>query len=275
MTSKQHLRSMSQLKESFSSAGSFNSFGSFNSSTSSFSKIGSLLESDQKFKENKTCYICSKKFTLTLRRHHCRDCKESVCDEHSVIRYVREGKGKKLRICDKCDKKHIKLDLQENILNEINEIKEKIELASETNSRLYSEKFERTSRIHNLEATISKAEKEAKRKEEDLESRLKEEIDSNVKAKGRIDDYLRRLEEMKATENEIAEKISQEQRKLIEMKSEMKGLESKKAKLENEESELKTRDSDLVDIETLKQRACQLCKRKLESFNVPRMSVHK
>jgi chromosome segregation ATPase len=190
-----------------------------------------------------------------------------------VIRYVREGKDKKLRICDRCDKKHIKQDLQENILNEINEIKDKIEIASETNSRLFNEKFDRTSRIHALEAAISKAEKEAKRKEEDLENRLKEEIDSNLKAKGRIDDYLKRLEEMKSTENELSEKISEEHLKLINLKAEKSQLDSKRLKLESEESDLRSKDNDLISIETLKKSACSLCKRKLESLSGARMSV--
>ena len=272
MSFGKNLRSYSTSKDSVSSAGSF---GSFNSSTSSFSRLGSMIGTEEDFKENKTCSICSKKFTLTLRRHHCRDCKESVCDEHSVIRYIRETKGKKLRICDKCDKKLIKEELQETILNEINNIKLQIELASEANSRLYSEKFERTSRIHNLEMKISQAEKEAKRKEEDLENKLKEESDSNIKAKGRIDDYLKRLEEMKNTESELSERISAESSKLLNLKAEKESLEGTKSKLEHQEQDLGQKVKDLVALDTLRQAVCADCKQKLQSLERPRMSVNK
>lgn len=272
MSFGKHLRSFSTSKDSVSSAGSF---GSFNSSTSSICRLGSMVGTEEDFKENKTCHICSRKFTLTMRRHHCRDCKESVCDEHSVIRYIRETKSKKLRICDKCDKKLIKEELQENILNEINSIKLQIELASEANSRLYNEKFDRTSRIHNLEMRIAQAEKEAKRKEEDLENRLKEEIDSNSKAKARIDDYLKRLEEMKSTESELSEKILAESSKLLNLKAEKINLDTNKARLEQQELDLNQKVKDLVALDTLKQAVCSDCKPKLQSLERPRMSVNK
>ncbi|OMJ92520.1 hypothetical protein SteCoe_4649 [Stentor coeruleus] len=269
MSFNKPLRSMSNFKDSVSSAGSF---GSFNSSTSSFSRLGSLANDDD-FKEHKQCYICNRKFTITMRRHHCRDCKESVCDEHSVIRYMREGKSKKLRICDNCDKKHIKLELQENMLNEITALKAQIDKASELNERLYREKYERTARKNNLEMKIVTTEQEAKRKEEDLENRLKEEIDSNAKAKARIADYMKRIEEMKETEQEITSKLTEETQKSIKLKSEKEAKEAEKLRLEEQESKLQSNIKDLFQIDDLKKLACEDCNRKLALLEKPRMSL--
>ena len=271
MSFNRPLRSFSNFKESVSSAGSFNS--SLNSSTSSFSKLGSMVDSNEDFKEGKKCHICSKKFTFTFRRHHCRTCKESVCDEHSVIRFVREGKAKKLRVCDKCDKKYIKEEMQEDITNEINEINQKIQAAIELNDSLYSQKFERTSKIHTLEMRFAQAEKEMKKKEEELETRLKEEVELNVKAKLRIDDFMKRLEEKQACEQEIAEKLVKENSELKRLKAEKNELENKKKELEKQREEMEVKLKDTFQIDSLKQASCEDCSRKLNVLQKPRMSA--
>ena len=271
MSFQRPLRSFSNLKDSVSSAGSFNS--SLNSSTSSFSKLGSIINADDDFKENKKCHICEKKFTFTFRRHHCRMCKESVCDEHSVIRFVREGKTKKLRVCDKCDRKHIKELLQEDILNEINNLQQQIRTAVELNANLYKEKFERTSRIHNLEMKLNQSEKEMKKAEEEMENRLKEEMELNVKAKGRIDDFMCRLKDMQESEAEINEKLSNENLKLIKLKAEKEGLERRKTELDKQKADLDSKLKDTYQIDVLMKTCCEDCKRKLSILQKPRMSA--
>lgn len=271
MSFNRPLRSYSNFKESVSSAGSFNS--SLNSSTSSFSKLGSLVNPNEDFKENKQCHICSRKFTFSLRRHHCRTCKESVCDEHSVIRFVREGKTKKLRVCDKCDRKYMKEELQDDVSNEMNAVSLQIQNAIELNDNLHKQKFERTAKIHNLEMKLSQTEKELKKKEEDMENRLKEEMELNSKAKGRIEDFMKRLEEMQANEQEISAKLSETNVDLIRLKGEKKNLENKKKDLERQRTELDLKLKDTFHIDNLKQTACEECFRKLNILMKPRMSA--
>ena len=51
------------------------------------------------------CWICRATFTLTERRHHCRDCGQSVCDRHSLqrTRLPHRGTGAEpQRLCDRC-----------------------------------------------------------------------------------------------------------------------------------------------------------------------------
>ena len=55
--------------------------------------------------EAKDCYICHSEFTFTRRRHHCRDCGNSVCSVHSVGRATlphRDTGAAPQRVCDIC-----------------------------------------------------------------------------------------------------------------------------------------------------------------------------
>jgi len=54
--------------------------------------------------EVKACTICAKKFTITFRRHHCRQCGEIVCADCWTHKREVPGQGK-VRICDECYKR--------------------------------------------------------------------------------------------------------------------------------------------------------------------------
>lgn len=50
------------------------------------------------------CWVCGSSFTFFDRRHHCRDCGQSVCDTHSLqrMRLPNRGAGAELqRVCDR------------------------------------------------------------------------------------------------------------------------------------------------------------------------------
>ena len=46
------------------------------------------------------CEACSKRFTLTRRRHHCRSCGEVFCDDCALVRAL--GSAPAARACDTC-----------------------------------------------------------------------------------------------------------------------------------------------------------------------------
>eukprot|EP00762_Andalucia_godoyi_P005220 ANDGO_04036.mRNA.1 Lateral signaling target protein 2 homolog len=53
----------------------------------------------------KTCMLCSKPFSFSLRRHHCRACGRVVCNVCSLKRvflFRFDLREKKERVCDKC-----------------------------------------------------------------------------------------------------------------------------------------------------------------------------
>eukprot|EP00596_Hydrurales_sp_CCMP1899_P009831 CAMPEP_0119037604 /NCGR_PEP_ID=MMETSP1177-20130426/6057_1 /TAXON_ID=2985 /ORGANISM="Ochromonas sp, Strain CCMP1899" /LENGTH=1390 /DNA_ID=CAMNT_0006999107 /DNA_START=105 /DNA_END=4274 /DNA_ORIENTATION=+ len=58
------------------------------------------------FKEKNHCYVCSRTFSLSLFRHHCRGCGRSCCTIHSsqrrpLLRFG-IGLGTPVRVCDNC-----------------------------------------------------------------------------------------------------------------------------------------------------------------------------
>eukprot|EP01050_Picozoa_sp_SAG11_P011150 SAG11_NODE_1161_length_5638_cov_10.644545_4_plen_1446_part_01 len=57
------------------------------------------------WEKGKECYICRRKFSLRRRRHHCRACGRSCCDDHSarsVVLHGAEGESSEHRVCDIC-----------------------------------------------------------------------------------------------------------------------------------------------------------------------------
>lgn len=54
--------------------------------------------------DSDACMICSRKFTLINRRHHCRSCGGIYCQEHSSHRTVLPDLGiyESVRVCDNC-----------------------------------------------------------------------------------------------------------------------------------------------------------------------------
>lgn len=54
------------------------------------------------------CMICYEPFTLLITRHHCRSCGCLACDEccSNKVR-IKQLPGRKCRVCDICNAKHI------------------------------------------------------------------------------------------------------------------------------------------------------------------------
>ena len=57
---------------------------------------------DGQFANSSQCAACYKSFTLTRRRHHCRRCGDSFCDQHSKRSIRLHYHGAKVRVCNKC-----------------------------------------------------------------------------------------------------------------------------------------------------------------------------
>jgi hypothetical protein len=50
------------------------------------------------------CHVCNRSFGLFKHRHHCRNCNQSVCSDHSRTRMILYHKGGNtaVRTCDRC-----------------------------------------------------------------------------------------------------------------------------------------------------------------------------
>ncbi|CEG38589.1 myosin-like protein [Plasmopara halstedii] len=79
---------------------------SFNMPPSSNIRPGVVIP---RFAKSPTCYECDCKFSFLLRRHHCRQCGNSFCFEHSTRQLALPHLGYMTaqRVCDSCFEAHI------------------------------------------------------------------------------------------------------------------------------------------------------------------------
>lgn len=69
------------------------------------------------------CMLCSSKFTIVNRRHHCRSCGRVLCGSCCSIRRILlyrklEDDNQKQRICIPCNKTLDRIEIYENFLQE-------------------------------------------------------------------------------------------------------------------------------------------------------------
>ncbi|ETK96712.1 hypothetical protein F442_00643 [Phytophthora nicotianae P10297] len=57
-----------------------------------------------RWKQSRMCHVCACGFTLVKRRHHCRNCGQSVCSQHSTNRVSlpKFALSEPQRVCDQC-----------------------------------------------------------------------------------------------------------------------------------------------------------------------------
>lgn len=70
----------------------------------SYDDYNELYEIPPKFKNDKCCKECKKTFGIITWRHHCRNCGNSFCDNHSKYKkkIYKYGYYNKVRVCDEC-----------------------------------------------------------------------------------------------------------------------------------------------------------------------------
>jgi len=67
-----------------------------------FSQVKPVAVSFQPDYEAKSCTLCDEKFTLTYRRHHCRQCGRVACQACSKYKRELAGRQKQVRVCCVC-----------------------------------------------------------------------------------------------------------------------------------------------------------------------------
>ncbi|KAL8007675.1 putative FYVE zinc finger, Zinc finger, FYVE/PHD-type, Zinc finger, RING/FYVE/PHD-type [Plasmopara halstedii] len=57
-----------------------------------------------RWKQSSMCHVCACAFSLVKRRHHCRNCGQSVCSQHSTNRVAlpKFALSEAQRVCDQC-----------------------------------------------------------------------------------------------------------------------------------------------------------------------------
>ncbi|CAG9318810.1 unnamed protein product [Blepharisma stoltei] len=263
---KAYLRKLNSM-DNFSS---LTSFSTSQTSTSSFlSKSLSLKPNGSPdFKNDNKCHICEKKFSLTNRRHHCRYCGNSVCEDHSTKRRVRD-ESKKARICDNCDREIISGEIKDEIENEMIRLQNELQSVRELNERLSKEHKEKFSRVNSLEAELTNADKSQKQKEQDLQNKLNQEEERGAKARTEVEELRRALEQSHSCEREINDKCAEYEARLANLKSEGEILRERKEELITQIDHLTNKLKGSLPLDQIKMLLCPKCQQKLNQTYRP------
>lgn len=253
--------------ERLNSAGSFSSVSSFSSSitsSSSFMSKSLLLRPDgaPDFRNDHKCHICDKKFSLTNRRHHCRYCGNSICEEHGIKRRIKEDQ-KRIRMCDNCDRDMISGEIKDEIQNEILRLQMEIQHGREMNERLSKEHSEKYSRVNTLETELVTAGKSQKIKEQALQDKLTQELERGGKARSAVDDLRKELEDSHKLESDIRDRCEEYESKLANLRSESETLRERKEELVTQIDHLTNRLKGSLPIDQIKQILCARCQQNL------------
>jgi DNA repair exonuclease SbcCD ATPase subunit len=231
---------------------------------STFSKIDST-----EFKQASKCGVCSKKFTLTSRRHHCRFCGESVCDQHSMKRRNKQGETEKLRICDNCDKEFIREEVRKEVEDEVSKLEIQVIRAREANDKLYKEHYEKTLEASRLELELTKAERLQKQKEQALHDKLMEEQDKGNNARKLVDELTKSLENSRDSEKEMIEKCTSTEKQLENLKNQTESLRERRTELIGQIEHLTSRLKGSLPLDKVREIMCPRCLTRLNQTYKP------
>ncbi|CAG9333755.1 unnamed protein product [Blepharisma stoltei] len=263
---------------SVSQEGSFNSSkssisSSINSNSSIFGQLPRGLKGENvEWKKAKECYICQKKFNhTTRRRHHCRFCGNSICEEHGIKRRTKDEQ-KRLRICDNCDRELIRNEIQSEIEGEISRLQTEVQNARELNEKLYKDHYEKTSRVGQLEMELSKAERSQKQKEQLLQDRLNDEQIKAEKTRKAIEDIRNELDNAGKSETDMNQKCAEAEAQLESLKGEAENLRNRKNDLETQIMTLTSKLKESYPLDHVRPIVCDRCLNKLNQVYRPMLS---
>lgn len=221
------------------------------------------------FKQGPKCIVCSKKFTITSRRHHCRFCKESVCDLNSMKRRSKPGEAEKVRICDNCDKEFIKEEVRKEVEEEVMKLEKQVMQAREVNDKLYKEHYEKTAKVNQLELELTKAERLQKQKEQALQEKLVEEQSKGNRARNLVDELRKSLENSRDCEKEMIEKCSSTEKQLEKLRNQTENLRERRTELVGQIEHLTSRLKGSLPLDQVREIMCPRCKKRLNQTYRP------
>ena len=259
----EHKENSSEFQVSMAST-----FGASITSTLYSGSVAGKNESTE-FKQGSKCVVCSKKFTLTSRRHHCRFCGESVCDMHSMKRRNKAGEAEKVRICDTCDKEFIKEEVRKEVEEEVMKLEKQVMHAREVNEKLYKEHYEKTAKVNQLELELTKAERLQKQKELALQEKLAEEQNKGNKARNLVDELRKSLENSRDCEKEMIEKCSSTEKQLEKLRNQTESLRERRTELVGQIEHLTSRLKGSLPLEQVREIMCPRCKKRLNQTYKP------
>ncbi|CAG9327419.1 unnamed protein product [Blepharisma stoltei] len=271
-----HRSNPSQLSTNDESKGNeldrFSANQSLASSTSSIftrSPFGKTGEGDHDWKLDNKCFICDRKFNLTIRRHHCRFCGNSVCDDHSMKRRQYENLPKKQRICDNCNRELIREEIKKEIEEEIAKLQSEVQHQKEMNERLLKEHTEKTQKISQLESDLTKAERIQREKEQSMQEKLNEVLERGEKSKNLVEDLRKSLDVSHNNEQEISNQVHEGEKQLEKYRIESENLRDRKEELASQIEHLTNRIKSSLPLSEVREAMCNRCKTRLDQTYKP------
>lgn len=242
---------------------------SHSSSLSSFQSRG-VLGTD--WKQDDKCFVCKKNFGLATR-HHCRQCGNSVCKKHS-IKKSQEKSQEKIRICDNCDIEAIKSQIRAEIREEIEKIKDNIDIVKETYEKTETQRQKQNIVIKDLEEQIKSAENEYEIAEKELNDKFNIEFNISQNHSETLENIKNMLEKTDKNEKQIAEECEKTKNAIEETKLSISKEKDKKGNLEKELNNIKTKTTNGIPIEKIVDKICEKCKKRVDS-NISSVSSEK
>ena len=238
-------------------------YSSFSSSLTTASSVTNTEDSSKDWKLDNKCYICQKKFNLTTRRHHCRFCGGSVCNEHSLKRRAKQGESEKHRICDNCDIEIIKSQINQEIQQELQKLRSEIQTTKETNRNLYEEHFQKSKQVHELENQLVTAEHSQAQQEQEFAEALEKEQKKAEESRKHLEEIRNALESTNQSEREYSEKCALAEEELENLRDQSDSLRERKEELASQIEHLTSKQKSSLPLDQVREILCNRCTQRL------------
>lgn len=226
-----------------------------------------LAMSDGKdFRKTKLCYICDKKFNLTSRRHHCRFCSNSVCDEHSLKRRALNNSKDLYRICDNCERFQLTEEVRKEIQEQLDRLQTQFDQLADSNDKSAQENLEKIEQTKQQEMELKRVEKVQEQKEEELSRVLKNEQEKGIRAKNVIQHIQKEFDDIQTSETSFAEKCRVSEDELNSFRNQVDEIRDKKDEILSQGSNLSEKLKTSLSLDEVIKILCQRCQKRVNEF---------
>lgn len=225
-----------------------------------------VLGLNTELSKEKQCYICDKKFGLTIRHHNCRFCGKSVCDDHSQKRRTINNSKELHRICDKCEKLQIADEVRKELKDQLARLQDQFESIKTENEHLHQENLNKIENAKTLEQDLKRAEVQQVEREAELQRVLKAEQDKGLKAKAAVQCIQKEFEDAQASETKLADKCRATEDELSRLRNQLEEILEKKEDLVSQASNLSIKLKSSLLLEEVQKILCERCQRRINEF---------
>lgn len=184
-------------------------------------------------------------------------------------RHQYEQMPKKQRICDNCNRELIREEIKKEIEEEIAKLQNEVQHQKEMNERLLKEHTEKTQRIGQLEADLTKNERLQREKEQAVQEKLTEVLIRSEKSREVVDGLRKNLDVSHESEKEISQKVAEGEKQLEKFRTEAENLRDRKEELTCQIDHLTNRIKCSLPLNEVREAMCNRCQNRLNQTYKP------